>query len=532
MLGENGYIQGPGAPETPLPSDRPARTRPLSCRVGDSLFIAIGESVYRVSDKIEALQTRGERIYGLFRTPDDHLGLLTRRHLLSLDPVGEVEDFQTLYTGDSMRCAASGHGRIVIGTTDGRLIILSGEATREIEKGLPRQEIVSVFIDRENSIWAGLDSGGLIQLPRALFTSYTRADGVRTGDAFYIVADRLRGGVWVGTRNGGIAHITDEKVSSIDESDGLPSNRVRALDSDSEGRILIGTARGILSIEPSGQRHRLRTPDDSFFQFFFEDGKQRVFSGTRKGELEEIVAERSRSLAEANDALRKMAITDPLTGLFNRRFFEEEFPGELASTRRAFIDGAFDRINSSVALFMLDLDHFKRINDSWGHDAGDHVLREVARTIAEVIRGSDTLFRWGGEEFLLLARNANPESTPVLPEKIRKAVEDHVFVWEGEKIPITVSIGWVFYPFFSRQPGQYGWEELVHLADQALYLAKARGRNCSIGIVEGEKTADPRSSTVILEDIDRALELGFIRLTWNRNRGKGRNSGLFHPLRL
>ncbi|MCB8838481.1 PleD family two-component system response regulator [Aurantimonas sp. VKM B-3413] len=160
----------------------------------------------------------------------------------------------------------------------------------------------------------------------------------------------------------------------------------------------------------------------------------------------------------------ELAVSDPLTGLHNRRFFEIHLA---RAVERAGLDG------SGVALLIADIDHFKRINDGFGHEAGDHVLKQFAERLLVTIRASDLACRFGGEEFAVLLHEADLATAMPLAERIRNAVAGSPFDISGEPIAVTVSQGVaVFQPGVSDSPAA-----LFRRADAALYAAKRGGRN-------------------------------------------------------
>lgn len=159
--------------------------------------------------------------------------------------------------------------------------------------------------------------------------------------------------------------------------------------------------------------------------------------------------------------LRIMATTDPLTGLSNRRSFFE-------LAQRSF--DALGRQSQPLAVAMMDIDHFKKINDSHGHDCGDAVLIEVARILTANIRSGDMVARFGGEEFCLLSPGSTAQSATKLCEILRKAVESAGITFNGTSIPVTISIG------INGTRGE-NLHDMLTQADQALYLAKSAGRN-------------------------------------------------------
>jgi diguanylate cyclase (GGDEF)-like protein len=168
---------------------------------------------------------------------------------------------------------------------------------------------------------------------------------------------------------------------------------------------------------------------------------------------------------EASYALTmyEAAMNDGLTGVFNRRYMEVRLVSELAFARRHM---------APVALLLIDLDHFKRVNDTYGHPAGDQVLKEFARLVKKSIRAEDTLGRYGGEEFAILARLTDKTKGKIIAERIRSKIAEHVFLSDSHKLQITVSVGVA--AGGSRLPTP---EELLQAADRALYQAKKAGRN-------------------------------------------------------
>jgi diguanylate cyclase (GGDEF)-like protein len=212
--------------------------------------------------------------------------------------------------------------------------------------------------------------------------------------------------------------------------------------------------------------------------------------------LESRVQERTKDLSErqlelerVNEELAQASITDSLTGLANRRFLAEYVEKEVALLRRRYHrlgEGTLSADQLDLAFMMIDLDQFKTINDSAGHAAGDVVLRQVRDLLKGVSRTSDIIVRWGGDEFLLVARDPSGSSLPELAERIRSAVAQHVFeIGEGRVVRTTCSIGFACYPFFREQLDALSWEQVVSVADRALYVAKASGRNAWVGFHPG-----------------------------------------------
>ena len=183
-----------------------------------------------------------------------------------------------------------------------------------------------------------------------------------------------------------------------------------------------------------------------------------------------------RRLAELNDELAYRSAHDPLTGLFNRRSFQDRM--------RSRTGEAAPRLGSADCFTLLDIDHFKRINDEYGHAAGDAVLVEVGRRLRSAMRESDMVLRWGGEEFLVYSQGISQEQRPLLVQRILDAIAATPVVLEdGSALAISATAGAVSLPFAQeagdeREPApQPDWEQAIALADRALYKGKEAGRN-------------------------------------------------------
>lgn len=194
-------------------------------------------------------------------------------------------------------CGASGPGGLVVGTTAGTLVTVSSDGVREVPaRGWPAHAVLSALQDREGNLWAGLDAGGVVLLPQTIFTSFTAADGVGTGDAFFVLHDPARGGVWVGTRNGGLAHIRGRQVRSLTEAHGLPSNRIRMLQLARSGELLVGTINGIAILDLRDRLRVFKPPCGVGFRMVFEAPDGTVFAGSQDGALVAIAGAQVRCL--------------------------------------------------------------------------------------------------------------------------------------------------------------------------------------------------------------------------------------------
>jgi diguanylate cyclase (GGDEF)-like protein len=208
---------------------------------------------------------------------------------------------------------------------------------------------------------------------------------------------------------------------------------------------------------------------------------------SRQEALTRLVDDRTAQLLEANQRLVEQTLTDPLTGLHNRRFLKEQLDKDVAQVHRFYQLVARQNPdkypnNADILFIFVDLDHFKSINDTYGHLIGDQVLLEITDLLRLACRETDSVIRWGGEEFLILARNSNRDQAPLIAERVRKMIAEHFFNAGDEKIQRTCSVGFAAYPLSRKYPEAVHWERVVDMADNALYAAKYSGRNAWVGI--------------------------------------------------
>ena len=169
-------------------------------------------------------------------------------------------------------------------------------------------------------------------------------------------------------------------------------------------------------------------------------------------------------LLKMNEQLERLSITDGLTGLYNHRYLMQKLESEFARSVR---------YNRNLALLMIDVDHFKHVNDNYGHPCGDIVLKELANLLNSHVRSTDLVARYGGEEITILLPELNIFQGLDVAKKLRREVEAHFFMCEDKSVKITVSIGTAA----RRENNIQSWKQLLNAADQALYLAKKNGRN-------------------------------------------------------
>ncbi len=216
-----------------------------------------------------------------------------------------------------------------------------------------------------------------------------------------------------------------------------------------------------------------------------------VRSEARHREMSEELATMNKRLATLNQSLQELSLTDPLTGLRNRRFLSARIPDDIRQVTRAHQglkrnDGARAKLNVDALFIMVDIDHFKTVNDRYGHPAGDRVLQQVACLLRCAARTSDTVARIGGEEFLIVARQTCRSDAHILAERIRSSIEAHPFdIGLDAPIHCTVSLGFCVFPPLLQDIDAFDWEKIMDLADQCLYAAKHGGRNAWVGLAPG-----------------------------------------------
>lgn len=193
----------------------------------------------------------------------------------------------------------------------------------------------------------------------------------------------------------------------------------------------------------------------------------------------------TKALEEKSEALAKVSVTDPLTGINNRRFLDRNMPTEIALTCRRYHDLAPEKLSikgADLIFFLIDVDHFKKVNDQYGHQAGDLVLIEITNRLKKLARESDYLVRWGGEEFLLVVRETSRELAAKLAHRICQQVKQKPFVInKNTELFLTCSVGFVPFPFCCHNPNETSWLDCIDIADKALYTAKYAGRDAWVG---------------------------------------------------
>ncbi|MBC3872102.1 GGDEF domain-containing response regulator [Undibacterium flavidum] len=264
------------------------------------------------------------------------------------------------------------------------------------------------------------------------------------------------------------------------------------------------------------------------------------------------LAESHRRLQEAFSQLEFLSNTDRLTGLHNRHYLYSVISKDLALMKRAnkyeeprtdnanaFLSehkhaNSFNSSNNeqpeqleqieqikhhnNLLFFMIDCDHFKQVNDHYGHDTGDLLLCAIANVLKQVFRESDYLIRWGGEEFISVVRFFPRQQAAELAERLRRAIEDMELVLsDGRVIKRTCSVGYAILPGTNKHHTEVDWQGVVKLADYAMYCAKNSGRNTWVGLNLCDNHQETLSATIQNNEIQMMISRGTIQVEAARN---------------
>lgn len=212
-----------------------------------------------------------------------------------------------------------------------------------------------------------------------------------------------------------------------------------------------------------------------------------VYRNKKKVEaLEQMVLDKTKALtisnqklADANQRLSIYSYTDSLTGAFNRRYLVKQIISDISHYVR---EAKSNNPEKNIVFLLVDIDFFKDINDSYGHNSGDEVLKQVVSSLQSNIRDGDYLIRWGGEEFLIVLRPEHVSGIEDLCTRLLRKIDGYSFTGSNdEPIDITISIGYCFYPAIRQVVNNWSWEDALDIADKALYQAKSNGRNQWVG---------------------------------------------------
>ncbi len=215
-----------------------------------------------------------------------------------------------------------------------------------------------------------------------------------------------------------------------------------------------------------------------------------------------------RRIKSYSKILENLSYTDQLTGIKNRRYFSEIINSEIEFVKRQNAKKPKEIV--SLGFLLIDIDNFKEVNDTYGHNSGDLLLKQFSEQLNTCCRASDLVFRWGGEEFLVLAKCITEDELTLLAERIRASVESLDFKLDQEIIKKTCSIGVASYPFINNEIELFSHKQVLNIADVALYTAKRSNRNAWVKLYTNTKSANQEVYTGIIEETDRLVNEGIL----------------------
>ena len=261
--------------------------------------------------------------------------------------------------------------------------------------------------------------------------------GKRVGSMYKVSKDEM----YIGRVNDADILIEDDGVSRRHAKiERAPNGAVRVVDLESTNGTFFNGNRIAEHVLRDGDK--IQIGSTTILKFSYQDSLEEQFQ---------------RQLFES-------ATKDPLTRVSNRKTFAERFQSEFAYALRH---------RRVCSLIIYDIDHFKKVNDTYGHQAGDYVLRALAQLVSDMIRSEDLLARYGGEEFVILARDTDEEKAFIFAMRIRRAVEKYEFKFQNQQIPVTISLGVATL----SNANFHDHNEMFKTADEYLYKAKNNGRN-------------------------------------------------------
>lgn len=352
------------------------------------------------------------------------------------------------------------------------------------------ERLSAVRAHQQQLIWAA----GLITL-LALFVSWLIRRGMRQADAAHVAIEQSEAKfrLLVQSMNEGVAlhrlvkdaagHAVNYEIVDVNrafETQAGIGNRsmVGKLVTDAFGvaepPFLDTYAEVVRSGQPTQFEHRIDvlkkdfvihafSPDPDHFATVFVDVTEHKYQQALRDADHQKLEQQYQEIVSLQEQLHQQVLHDPLTQLHNRRFLDETLPREFARAKRE---------GYAVSFIMLDLDHFKRVNDTYGHAVGDVVLLKISEILKAHSRESDILCRFGGEEFLLVMPRMTPEQAQKKTDEIRQTIANTAIVHAGVTLKVTISSGVAGYPAHA-----HGIDTLLKLADDALYEAKKGGRN-------------------------------------------------------
>lgn len=300
-------------------------------------------------------------------------------------------------------------------------------------------------------------------------------------------------GKWTQSSQSGVHIITPEQVKALNTFKKIPESILIMtihINNEVAGLLVIANMDGSAPFQQSDIETMKKL-------------QSHAVSAVSKAKMLEKLKIQNRQLALAS-------YTDQLTGLHNRRHLLKNILSDITITSRKYeslpANEKFPE-DANLLFMLIDIDHFKQVNDTYGHISGDMILKQFSDLLVRVFRASDYIIRWGGEEFVVVVRFCDRSEALHLAERFRRDVEQtHFEMQNGLVVRKTCSVGYSYFPFYQDFPGAFSWEQVVDIADRSLYVAKKNGRNAWVGIHGRANSANKLNCSQLVENLAKSKD--------------------------